>query len=112
MSKQAASFALEILSAAVKAHQMHWATRSYAQHVALGDFYGELPDLVDGVVEQYQGLYGLIPGPKEDPVSFIQGLASYIKSNRDFCDDSELQNQIDNIASLCDSTLYKLKFLS
>lgn len=30
MSKQAAAFALQILNAAVKAHQMHWNTRSYA----------------------------------------------------------------------------------
>lgn len=112
MSKQAASFALELLSAAVKAHQMHWATRSYAQHVALGDFYEELPELIDTVIESYQGKYGLVPGPKEDPVSFIQELSSYIAAERDFCDDSEIQNDIDAIATLCDSTLYKLKFLS
>lgn len=112
MSKQAAAFALELLSAAVKAHQMHWNTRSYAQHVALGDFYDGLPELVDSVIESYQGKYGLIPGPKEDPVSFIQELSSFVKAERDFCDDSEIQNEIDAIANLCDSTLYKLKFLS
>ena len=112
MSKAAASFALELLNAAVKAHQMHWNTRSYAQHMALGDFYGELPDLIDSVIESYQGKYGLIPGPKEDPVSFIQELSSFVKAERDFCDDSEIQNDIDAIATLCDSTLYKLKFLS
>lgn len=112
MSKPAASFAQELLNAAVKAHQMHWNTRSYAQHVALGDFYDTLPELIDTVIESYQGKYGLIPGPKEDPVSFIQELSSYIATERDFCEDSEIQNDIDAIASLCDSTLYKLKFLS
>lgn len=112
MSKQAAAFALQLLNAAVKAHQMHWNTRSYAQHMALGSFYEELPDLIDSVIESYQGKYGLIPGPKEDPVSFIQELSSYIATERDFCEDSEIQNDIDAIATLCDSTLYKLKFLS
>lgn len=111
MSKQAAAFALTILNAVVKAHQLHWNTRSYAKHMALGDFYGELPDLVDSVIESFQGKYGLIPGPKDDPVSFVQDLSSYIKTNRDFCEDSEIQNEIDAIATLCDSTLYKLKFL-
>lgn len=112
MSKQAAAFALTILNAAVKAQQLHWSSRSYAQHMALGDFYGELPGLLDPVVEAFQGKYGLIPGPKDDPVSFLQDLSSYIKANRDFCEDSEIQNDIDAIASLCDSTMYKLKFLS
>ena len=112
MSKQAAAFALQILNAAVKAHQMHWNTRSYAQHVALGEFYDELPELIDSVIEAYQGKYGLIPGPKDDPVSFLQDLSSYIATERDFCEDSEIQNDIDAIATLVDSTMYKLKFLS
>lgn len=112
MSKMVTEFAEDLLEAAVKVQQMHWNTRSYAQHMALGDFYEELPGLVDAVVEAYQGKYGLIPGPKEDPVSFIQELSSFVKAERDFCDDSEIQNDIDAIATLCDSTLYKLKFLS
>ena len=112
MGKQCAKFATTILEAAVKAQMLHWASRSYSQHEALGDFYEELPGLIDAVVEQYQGLYGLIPAPKEDPVSFVQELAAFIKSERDFTDESEIQNSIDNIAALCDKTLYKLKFLS
>lgn len=111
MSKQVAAFALEVLNAAVKAHQLHWATRSYAKHQALGGFYEELPALIDSVIEAYQGKYGLIPAPKDDPVSFISDLSAYLATNRDFCEDSEIQNEIDAIATLCDSTLYKLKFL-
>jgi hypothetical protein len=109
MDKQAAKFAQGVLEAAVKAHIMHWMTKSYAQHMALGDLYDGLPDLIDSVVEQYIGKYGVPPFKDEDPVAFAQELSSFIATYRDFCEDSEIQNDIDAIASLVDSTMYKLK---
>ena len=42
------------------AHLAHWATRSYSEHVALGEFYDGLLDKVDTIVEAYQGCFGLI----------------------------------------------------
>jgi len=41
-------------------HIAHWKTKSYAEHVALGDFYDKVIDLVDSLVECYQGNFGLI----------------------------------------------------
>ena len=119
MSKLA-EFAATLLNAATTAHFMHLQTRSYAAHMALGSFYEALPDLVDSVVEQCQGKYGLIdsypdqetPGAG-DPVEFLQYLRDYTSENRvDLPQDSEVQNAIDNIATEIDSTLYKLRFLS
>lgn len=111
MSKQAVKFAEEILQAAVKAHIMHWMSRKYSEHIALGEFYEALPGLIDAVVEEFQGKYGLLPFAKQDPIQALTELNSFVASYRDFCEDSEIQNDIDAIASQIDSTLYKLKFL-
>lgn len=111
MSKQAVKFATEILEAAVKAHIMHWMSRKYSEHVALGEIYDALPELIDSVIESYQGKYGLLPFPKQDPIQTLTELNSFVATYRDFCEDSEIQNEIDAIASQIDSTLYKLKFL-
>ena len=53
-------FILTLLHAATNTHILHLKTKSYAEHVALGTFYTELPDLVDAVVESIQGLTGEI----------------------------------------------------
>lgn len=113
-------FAATLLNAATTAHFMHLQSKSYAQHMALGTFYEELPDLVDAVVEQCQGKNGVIEEYPDqecmgagDPVAFLGWLKDYVKDTRkNLMQDSEVQNDIDAIASLIDSTLYKLRFLS
>lgn len=118
MDKQAGKFALEIMNAATVAHILHLQSRSYAQHMALGELYEALPGLIDSVVEAYQGKYGIIDYPTaqvkaaKDPVGFVQDLSSFIATYRDFCEDSEIQNLIDEVADQVDSTMYKLKFLA
>lgn len=115
MEKQAAKFAMTLLNAATVAHVLHFQTDSYARHVALGELYEALPGLVDEVVEAYQGKYGVIgsyPATIEmskDPIAFVTDLVSFVATYRDFCEDSEIQNLIDEIASQLDTTMYKLK---
>lgn len=36
-------------------HLLHWQTRSYAEHKALGDFYNKLLDFKDEIVEKLMG---------------------------------------------------------
>ena len=79
---------------------------------------------VDTVVESYQGCYGLVgkfvarmdnPRGKgvEAMVAYFRDQKDYVeKQRKKLPDRSELQNDIDAIASLIDSTLYKLRFLS
>ena len=55
---EAGSFVLTLLHAATNAHLLHLKSRSYAEHMALGTFYAELPDLVDALAESIQGLKG------------------------------------------------------
>lgn len=118
MDKQTAKFFMGLLNAATVAHILHLQTRSYAQHVALGELYEALPGLVDAVIEAYQGKYGIVTNypatisVAKDPIEFITELSSFIATYRDCCEDSEIQNLIDEVASQVDSTMYKLKFLS
>lgn len=112
----AAAFFKTLLDAVTAAHLLHFQSRSYAQHQALGTFYSELEDLADGLIESYQGKYGIVTdypqGPSQvnnDPISFMTQLSDYVRNTRaGVASDSELQNDIDTVQSLIDSTLYKL----
>jgi hypothetical protein len=91
---------------------------SYAAHKALGDFYSNVLDLIDGLVESYQGKYGIIditiPSSKSgDSIKCLEELAKLTDSGASFFLFSEtwIQNQIDEISTLVYSTLYKLKNL-
>jgi hypothetical protein len=116
--KECALFTLTLLHSATNAHLMHFKTKSFSQHMALGAYYDEIVDLVDGYVETYQGIYGLIEdypnvyhSPK-DPVKYFESLQRFVKDARqDLPSDSQLENLVDGIADLIDSTTYKLKFL-
>lgn len=116
----AAEFFITLMHAATSGHILHFQTRSFAQHMTLDAFYSELPGLVDDVVEAYQGKYGLVldyPSgysvPTSAAIDFVSALSDYVMSSRvNVADDSEIQNLIDEIQDLIDSTLYKLRFLA
>lgn len=110
-----------LLMAAPYAHMAHLQTRSFAEHEALGKLYEELPGLVDALIESYQGKYGLVmdyPAPDKlpplgNPVAMVTQLNKYVYETRaQVADDSEIQNAIDEIVTLLNSTTYKLKYLT
>lgn len=113
-------FVGNLFHAATVAHFMHLTTNSYAAHKALAEFYDALPALVDAVAESYMGKYGMITGfpttytyTESDPVKYLISMCQFIADIRqDLPQDSELQNDIDTIVTLCNSTIYKLRFLS
>jgi hypothetical protein len=90
--------------------------------MALGAYYDEVGDLVDGFVEAFQGKYGLLTRyqadyqlPASNPIDYLTYLKDEVATLRrmpKFPQDSELQNEVDTIANLINSTLYKLRFLS
>ena len=98
------------------AHVEHLKTRSFAAHSALNTLYDDLLDLADGFVESYQGKYGIInidikPSKPDNFLTFLQEFANYVESSRDVFKDEYLRNQVDEIASLTYSTIYKLTYL-
>lgn len=102
------------------AHLAHWKTKSYAQHVALGDFYDGVIDKVDGLVEMCQGTHGLIgavANQSHSPVNIVARLeddAQWLADNRSEIaeDNTAIENAVDDLIGLYLSTLYKLKNLS
>lgn len=93
---------------------------SYAAHKALNNYYEDIVDLIDGLAEAYQGRYGIITGYKmsesirEDNNArmYFDGLAKFVETIRkQIPQDSYIQNQIDEVVDLIESTKYKLKFL-
>lgn len=111
-----------LLHSVTNAHILHFQSLSYSQHMALGTYYDEVSDLVDGFVEAFQGKYGLLTKykaeyelPESDPVDYLIYLKDEVAILRrmpEFPQDSELQNEVDTIANLINSTLYKLRFLA
>ena len=98
----------------------HWQTTSYSAHKALGKFYEAMPDLVDGLVETYMGrngIFGEVDKEQEvymdkDPLAYMKALRSYVDDTRkDLPQDSEIQNLIDGITDLINTTIYKLENL-
>ena len=115
----AGAFAITLFHAVTNAHIMHLQTRSYAQHKALQKFYEQIGDYADTFVESYQGKYGIIDNyPDEfdlmlDPLPYLENLRGFVQDNKEHLPkDTELQNTVDDILNLIDSTVYKLKFLS
>lgn len=113
------SFMIDVPSVAWR---FHLSTDSYSEHMALDDFYDEMQELVDSLIEAYQGKFekfGYIEPVEyevgKDAVSFLEGLLDTISDIEDketvFVENDELQSDIDDIVSLIDSTLYKLKNL-
>ncbi len=111
-----------LLHSRTQAHIYHLQTPSFAAHMALNGYYDGIVALVDGLVESYQGKYGILTNYSnfnileykscEDIILYFQGLNMTIEKLRALTpQDTYLQNQIDTVTELITSTIYKLKFL-
>ena len=117
-----AELVIRCFHARTDAHIAHLMTRSYAAHKALNEFYDEIIDLADTYAEACQGRYGILPYENvsyrpmkpsySTPQTIIETLRDWIdKYRKEFGNETELQNIIDEIVGQCDSTLYKLTCL-
>jgi hypothetical protein len=110
-----------LLHSQTQVHILHLQTTSYSEHKTLQKYYEGIDGLVDGIVESYQGKYGIIKNYKtfkieqykngKKTISYFERLLDIIEENRDSVDDSYIQNQIDTVQELINSTIYKLRFL-
>jgi hypothetical protein len=115
-----AKFLSTLFNSRDQAHIFHLQTSSYAAHKALNNYYDDIVDLIDSYAETCQGRYGIIRGytPQrqyfegDETVKYFTGLSTYIDSVRSSLpQDGDLNNVVDEIAALVNSTIYKLKFL-
>jgi hypothetical protein len=103
------------------AHLAHWKTSSYAHHVALGDFYEEIVDGLDKLVEAYQGTFGKIEGVDDYYQDACKDITDHISEDliwmNDNCDDitkdiASLDNILQELQAVYMKTIYKLENLS
>lgn len=117
---KAAAFISMILESATQAHIYHLQSDSYAQHMALCAYYTGMPATIDALVELLQGRYGIVKGYKA-PAPYLEdnNVVEYFKALLDMAEseranlpqDSNIQNSVDTVIDLIQSTLYKLTFL-
>jgi hypothetical protein len=97
----------------------HNQTTSYSEHKALNEFYESIEDLLDGLVESVAGIYGRPVGYEahdfvdwtstDDTIQYFKGIYTYIQTERTtLYKESWIQNEIDELAKLVASTIYKL----
>ena len=121
-AKNVEQFFGTLQQATVESWKEHLKTDKYSKHIALNEFYDEIVELVDTLIEDYMGIYGKVKDYENILTTEKIGAVEYLESLREMCksaqddlfddeDDSELVSDIDNILSLIDSTLYKLKEL-
>jgi DNA-binding ferritin-like protein len=93
---------------------------AFSAHSALNTYYDEIVGLIDGLVESYQGKYGLIkfqPVNGLDTNCDIKNIIAYFEKlcvaldklrKDEKLQSSYIQNQIDGVEELLYSTKYKL----
>jgi hypothetical protein len=97
----------------------HNQTQALSEHKALNNFYDEIVEHLDGLVESVAGIYGRPVGytvveptdwtSTQDTITYFQNLYKYVQSTRtELYSESWIQNQIDEIAALIAQTLYLL----
>ena len=118
MDNEIGDLVLTLLHSSTNIHILHWQSKSYAEHKALGTFYEELPGKVDDLVEAIQGKFDStleFPATYHTPADTgkreLHELSEYFEEKRKVLpQDSEIQNIADEIQALIDSTLYLLRF--
>lgn len=95
---------------------------SHATHKALGDYYEDVLELIDDLIEVYQGQNEIVEGydiidtnqtKSSDPITYFTELGEFIKQTRHSAlseDDAASQALVDDILILLYKTLYKLRF--
>jgi len=115
------SLVSRLLDSQRQVHIFHLQTKSFAEHKALQDYYDAIGDIVDGIVESYQGKYGIVTGWKsvatieyqstEQCIGYLKTLSEETLKVYGMIKDTYIQNQLDEVTALINSTLYKLRFL-
>ena len=122
----AVKFFSKLLESREMAQVYHWTVKgdqgSHASHLTLEAYYDGVIEYIDDMVEVYQGQYELLEGydvidtsetKSKDKVEYFQGIAQYIKENRNVslsAEDTHIQNIVDEVIALVYKTIYKLKY--
>ena len=104
----------------VETWRKHLKTDKYSKHKALDEYYDDMPELVDDLIEHYMGIHGkvkeyknLFTGEEYKTIDYLENIRTLVKDGRKtFCEgESELESDCDAILALVDKTLYQVKEL-
>lgn len=103
----------------VASWRKHLKTDKYSAHMALDEFYKEMPELVDALIENWMGDHGkvdeyinILDSKEISAIDYLEELLELTKSGRDLLEgDTSLESDMDAIIAQIKSTLYKLKEL-
>ena len=99
----------------------HLRTAKYGKHEALDEFYKEMPEKVDSLIEAWMGAHGKKVGAFQNVLSSSNlNTLKYLGELKRVCkegyslmgDNDELKSLLDDIVNQINSTLYKVKELS
>jgi DNA-binding ferritin-like protein len=98
-------------------HLLHWQTKSYAQHKALGKLYEYVQDFKDGVIEKLMGYTGKRPGVYKiealsgaDSNSVVTALMDFSSNLKRYAE-SNSYHDIANLADALSGEAAKTKYL-
>jgi len=110
------SFIAQSFAVRTAAHLLHLSSSSYAQHIALGGFYGGLVPLIDRYAETYMGMTAQIKSfppvapPTGTPITVLEDYLEMVQAEHG--EESEaLENILAELEELTAQTLYKLRNL-
>ena len=105
----------------VEEWRKHLKTSKYSKHMALDEFYTEMPDMVDKLIEDYQGINGKVEeyvnvfdAEDMDALEYLETLRDFVKAGReDFIEgETSLESDVDDILGFINSIIYKVRELS
>lgn len=114
------SIATKLTYFELQLHNLHWATRSYAEHMALGGLYDAVFDLKDEITEKIMGYTGTRakignPGQLKDyspgvSTQVVTELMTFAKQLENYGAGNNMPD-IENIAQSLSGTAAKTKYL-
>lgn len=105
----------------VSGWRKHLRTAKYAKHEALDDFYKEMPELVDKLIEGWIGANGtkiknynnILQSSNMNTLKYLKELKGIVKQGYPLMGDNpDLKASLDDVLELINTTLYKVKELS
>jgi len=103
----------------VESWKSHLKTFKYSEHIALDEYYNSIVDKVDSLIENWMGTHGkveeyinLLTSDEYESIEYFEELRKIVEEGRELMDSTELESGVDDILSLIDTTLYKLKELT
>lgn len=104
----------------VASWRKHLKTNSYSKHMALDEFYTEMPEKVDKLIEDYIGEHenleeyiNVLDGKPMDALEYLETLKSLCEDGREkfLSGSSALESDMDDILSFIDGIIYKIRQL-